>query len=356
MPKAHRIDFDDLKARADFAAVLLHYRINLVGSGEQAKVLCPFHDDERPSCSVNLAKRLWHCFRGCGAGNVLDFVHRMETRDGASVSLRQAAERLAAICGLGDGDRRAAPRPREPRRGSTTKETALLPFDGGNVAPGGPERARTAPGSGTGPACNKPLGFRLTLDPAHPYLAARGVAPELAERFGLGFCGKGSMAGRVAIPIEDARGELVAYAGRWAGDEADLPAGEEKYKLPKGFRKNLELFNLHRIRPYIHLVVVEGYFGAVRLHGLRIAAAALMGSSIAEEQVALLRGHCPNLRHVTVLTDGDDAGRKAAVAVAHSLSRHWWTFTALLPEGTQPDTAAEHDLLAALRRERRPLV
>jgi hypothetical protein len=56
MAKAHRIDFDDLKARSDFRAVLVHYGLTIVGHGEQAKVLCPFHDDERPSCSVNLAK------------------------------------------------------------------------------------------------------------------------------------------------------------------------------------------------------------------------------------------------------------------------------------------------------------
>ena len=205
-------------------------------------------------------------------------------------------------------------------------------------------------------APNKPLGFRLTLEPDHPYLRERGLKPELVELFGLGFCAKGSMSGRCCVPIENAEGELVAYAGRWAGPDADLPAGEEKYKLPKGFHKGLELFNLHRVRRYIHLVLVEGYFGAIRLHGERLPAAALMGSSISEEQVDLLRERCPNLAHVTVLMDGDDAGRKAAAAVAHALSRHWWTFTALLPEGTQPDTAAGHDLLAALRRKQRPLV
>jgi hypothetical protein len=45
------------------------------------------------------------------------------------------------------------------------------------------------------------------------------------------------MAGRVCIPIENANEELVAYAGR----DEDLPKGEEKYKLPKGFHKALEL-------------------------------------------------------------------------------------------------------------------
>jgi hypothetical protein len=33
MAKSHHIDFDDLKARADFRAVLLHYGLTLVGQG-----------------------------------------------------------------------------------------------------------------------------------------------------------------------------------------------------------------------------------------------------------------------------------------------------------------------------------
>ena len=71
--------------------------------------------------------------------------------------------------------------------------------------------------------------------------------PELVELFGLGFCAKGSMAGRVCVPIENAEGELVAYAGRWTGSDAELPEGQDKYQLPKGFHKGLELYNLHRV-------------------------------------------------------------------------------------------------------------
>ncbi len=96
MPHASRVNFDDLKARADFRTVLRHYGITPVGSGEQIKILCPFHDDERPSCSVNFDKKLFHCFSCNLSGNVLDFVHRMEAihaTDGATVSLRQAGLR-----------------------------------------------------------------------------------------------------------------------------------------------------------------------------------------------------------------------------------------------------------------------
>ena len=181
----------------------------------------------------------------------------------------------------------------------------------------------------------------------------RGLSPELIERFGLGFCAHGGMAGRVCVPIEIVDGELVAYAARWParGTIDELLAGEEKWKLPKGFRKALELFNLHRVRHCKHLVVVEGFFDAVRLHGLRVPAVALMGTSISEEQVALLQKHCPALRFVTVLLDGDEAGRKAAPEIAATLAAHWFTRIVTVPEGEEPDTLPQEELLALIGKE-----
>jgi DNA primase len=291
MPKQHRVNFDDLKARADFRAVLLHYRINLFGLGDQAKVHCPFHDDERPSCSVNLAEGLFHCF-GCQAkGNVLEFVHRLETRDGEAVSLRLAGVRLAEICGIDVNG--SASRRQEPHREATAKKTAVPPSGRQNRAVGVPERQETASGNSTEPTRNKPLGFRLTLDPEHPYLRERGISEDAILLFKLGGCSHGSMAGRVCVPIHDALGgQVIAYAGRWAGALEGLPEGEEKWKLPKGFHKSLELFNLNRVWQYRHLIVVEGFFDAIRLHGLRFPAVAVMGTSITDEQIALLREHC----------------------------------------------------------------
>jgi DNA primase len=79
------------------------------------------------------------------------------------------------------------------------------------------------------------------LQADHPYLAERGLTPETIEAFGVGFCGKGMMADRIAIPIHNPDGLIVAYAGRWPGEPPD---GTPKYKLPQGFRKSLELFNI----------------------------------------------------------------------------------------------------------------
>lgn len=34
---------------------------------------CPFHDDTKPSFSVNDEGNYWHCFAGCGGGSIIDF-------------------------------------------------------------------------------------------------------------------------------------------------------------------------------------------------------------------------------------------------------------------------------------------
>src|SRR5205814_129506 len=108
---------------------------------------------------------------------------------------------------------------------------------------------------------NEPLGFALNhLDSKHSYLSNRGLSEETISTFGIGFCEKGSMAGRVAIPIENQSGKLVAYAGRWPGDP---PENQSKYRFPKDFRKSLEVYNYHRAAnadPEMPLVVVEGFF------------------------------------------------------------------------------------------------
>jgi DNA primase len=273
----------------------------------------------------------------------------MEAHRGSSGSLRQAGLRLAEICGLGLDDGKAPPRrqegPRRARRRGTVRTTSREP----NAPPGPSQAAETASPERDRPR-NKPLGFTLTLDPAHPYLAERGLSPALVATFGLGFYAgeKGTMLGRVCVPIHNVEGELVAYAGRWVGPDDTLPEGEEKYKLPKGFQKNLELFNLHRVKHCRYLVVVEGYFGAIRLHGLRVPTVALMGSSISDAQVALLRAHCPALRFVSVLLDAG-AG-DAAERVAGRLAWYWPVRAVALPEGTQPDTVVEPEVLASLGR------
>jgi DNA primase len=202
---------------------------------------------------------------------------------------------------------------------------------------------------GVDDAVNPPLRFALKFDPSHPYLAARGLAPETIATFGLGYCTRGTMAGRIAIPIHNERGELVAYAGRWPGE--DWPEGEDKYKLPDGFQKRHVLFNLHRCldqsdRVPGELVLVEGYVAAMQLFARGFPAVALMGRTLSPEQLVVLQS--VGARWVTLLLDGDAPGRQSAAALVPLLARSFFVRDVVLDGGQQPDELDEPTLRALL--------
>jgi DNA primase len=170
--------------------------------------------------------------------------------------------------------------------------------------------------------------------------------------FRLGYCRHGLLAGRIAIPIHNARGELIAYCGRWLGEP---PVPEPKYKLPRGFRKSLELFNLHRAKQAdarLPLVVVEGYFGCMRVWqaGHR-RVVALMGSSLSASQQELIERTAGPGGRVIILFDEDEAGRKGRAEARERLSELLEVRAPSLGhEGTQPEHIAPDTLLELIQQ------
>jgi DNA primase len=180
---------------------------------------------------------------------------------------------------------------------------------------------------------NLPLRFALTgVEGNHPYLAQRGIDPATAAEFGVGFYpGPGLMSGRIVIPIRNLRGQLVAYAGRALDDRPP------KYKLPAGFRKALELFNLQRamIAGAKTVIVVEGYFDCTRVHQAGFpCVVALMGSSLSAAQESGLLHH---FERILLMLDGDAAGRVATEVIAARLSGWRSVQVVWVPDGSQPD-------------------
>ncbi len=243
-----------------------------------------------------------------------------------SVSVREAAIRISEWFGLSFD---VPTRKSEPEKKSYSAKPAE------SKASGRPDRES----QDSGP--NKPLGFQLqNLDATHPYLTERGLTPETIAEFGLGFCANGSMKGRVVIPIHNLEGKLLAYAGRWPGQPPDEDT--PKYKLPAGFRKSQELFNLHRAiqeSPDQPLVIVEGFFDCIKLWQLGVKrVVALMGSTLSPAQEQLIRKHTNATGLVLVILDEDDAGRAGRAAIASRLSRFCYVKVQEFEEpGTQPE-------------------
>lgn len=324
------VGFDALKRSVSMAQVLGRYGLldRLHRSGYSLSGACPIHAGHNPmQFRVSLSKNCWICFGDCHAGgSIVDFVSRKE-----GVGIRDAA---------------------------------LLIQDWFQVQPGGsgnngrnghkPPCAVSAAAPEPSGGDNRPLGFTLgPLDRDHPYLCERGLTAETVATFGVGYCSRGMLTGWIAIPIHNAEAQLVAYAGRWPGKP---PEGTPKYRLPRGFRKSLEVFNLHRAMLAdrgLPLVVVEGFFGCMNLWqaGHR-RVVALMGSmlSCAQEQLIVKTVGCDG--RVILLFDEDAAGRKGRADARARLTRSVKvTSVEFDAEGGQPDQVPPERLLELLRKE-----
>lgn len=352
MPRKLWIDFKKVRESLDFQSVLSHYGIEVKMKKEQVQVHCPFHDDNTPSCSINTTKDIFRCF-GCSAqGNVLEFVVMMEGGDPAvNEDMHKGAQTALEILGASPKDfgrqsteapdrvrAKQKPPADPPPQEEKPKRVKAKQKDGDPAKDQDPEPDEEP----AVPEHNEPLSMRLTLEHTHPFLEERGISSQTAERFELGYCKAGIMKGRIAILIHNLEGEIVAYVGRWANEE--IPEDTIRYKFPKLFHKSLELFNIHRAQTFgaRHLTLVEGYWSSIRWHDAGIPVAALMGTSCSDEQAQLVLA--AGFKYVTLLMDGDDAGRKAAEANASILAKHVYVRLVELPEGEKPDSVPDRYL------------
>lgn len=331
MSKSPYVDFKAVKQAVSMIQVLDHYKLTeqFQRKGDSLSGPCPLHDGQNPSqFRVSVSKNCWNCFGDCKrGGNILDFVSIRE-----DVSIREAAIRISKWFNLSTDKPSAKESPSaedKPKQDKADRSESK------------PEPSSEPPE--TGP--NKPLGFELrNLDAEHPYLQERGLSEETIAEFGLGCCNNGSMSGRIVIPIHNVEGKLVAYAGRWPGEP---PEDTPKYKFPAGFRKSMEVFNLHRALQAdtaMPLVIVEGFFDCIHLWQSGIErVVALMGSQLAQSQEELIATHLQPNDRIIVMFDEDEAGRAGREHALQRLATRAFVKVYRFPEeGQQPtDLSAE---------------
>jgi len=331
MAKTKFVDFRAVKAAITMEQLLQHYGVldQFKRTGDSLNGPCPIHKGSNPTqFRVSTTKNLWNCFSDCEhGGNTLDFITKMEKCSIHAAALKAIEwfnldpEAMAA----GDDKADAAEQKESAPAAKPAARPAAVP--------------KATPESNV---ANLPLKFRLDkLERNHTYLTEqRGLTPETIVDFGIGFCSKGMMADRIAIPIHNVKGEVVAYAGRFVGEP---PEGTPKYKLPPGFRKSQELFNLDRAikepadKP---LLIVEGFFDAMKIHdhGYR-KVVSLMGSTLSSAQEELIRQHTTSDSHVIVMLDENEAGKAGREDIACRLSKFCYVRVHQFP---RPDMEPEH--------------
>ncbi len=329
------IDFKELRAKITFESVLRHYGVEVKRNGNQHHGFCPLpnHNGKKnsPSFSANLEKGIFQCF-GCGAkGNLLEFAAMMEKVDPKDgTAFRKVADKLRKqFCPELGGTPQAAPKPAEK---PATPKVEELPV-----------------------VVNAPLDFELKgLDRTHPYLLNRGFTQDTIDYFGLGFCSRGSLKDRVAIPLHDHASKLIGYAGRVV-DDAAISEDNPRYRLPSKrerdgkifeFRKTQFLYNGFQIKePVDDLIVVEGFTGVWWLNQSGLSnVVATMGADCSEKQAELIVSLVKPTGMVWIMPDGDAAGLRHAQILLTLVSPHRAMRWLKLADGKQPTDLSGEEL------------
>ncbi len=347
---------DELRSRITLSSVISR-TTRLQKAGREFKACCPFHSEKTPSFTVNDEKGFYHCF-GCGAHG--DAIRWMTDQRG--LSFMDAVKELAAEAGMD------VPAP-DPQAAQRAEKRDTL-FDVMQAAQEWfVDNLRGSDGAN-----------------AREYLAKRGFSGRTVERFGFGFAPDDRQAlkqalsqfpeqmlieaglrivvedrdpydrfrGRLMLPIQDARGRVIAFGGRILdSSNKDAPKYLNSPDTPL-FDKGRTLYNIHRAAPAARqsgrMIVVEGYMDVIALAAAGIEeCVAPMGTALTEQQIELLWRH---VETPILCFDGDAAGQRAALRAvtralpllrpAHSLR------IVRLPAGLDPDDLIKRDGVQAM--------
>ncbi|MCC7015382.1 MAG: DNA primase [Planctomycetes bacterium] len=316
-----------IKLRSPIEEIVRERVPDLHRAGALWVACCPFHQEKTPSFKVDPRKGTWHCYGACSkGGNVIDFV-----MTAYNVEFLEALEILGARCGIALPERRAAARAKdelEPRyelmaRAEAFYRKFLRRPEGAQALAYMRGRGLTdttidAFGIGFAPAQGAGL-----VDSAR----RQRIAVERLVELGLARVDDSGRAydffkGRVMFPVRDHQRRTVGFGARRLSDEDKRSPKYINTPETPLFHKGRLFYALdhalEHVRRHGHLVVVEGYTDVMAAHqvGLR-SVVAVLGTATTEDHAALVRRS--GARRISLLFDGDEAGRKATVRALDGL-------------------------------------
>ncbi|HSB08865.1 MAG TPA: DNA primase [Blastocatellia bacterium] len=312
---------DDVKNQGDILRVVSDY-VTLKKRGANYLACCPFHSEKTPSFNVHPGKGIFKCF-GCGAGGgIFDFVMRIEGCEFLE-AVRIVAEKSGiAIPAVEETD--------DYKKTARDRESVLRLNEW------------------AADFFEEQLNESQAGAAARDYIASRGIKPETARLFRLGYApdswealtghlkARGATTdeihtsglavlkdtggfydrfrARVMFPIVDSQGRVIAFGGRVMGE------GEPKYlNSPETvlYTKGRNLFGLahakNEIRSLGFAILVEGYLDSILpfQEGINNIVASL-GTALTDSQVRLLRRYMDQPQ-IIVNFDPDSAGQAATL-------------------------------------------
>ena len=338
---------EEIKSRIDLADLIASYGVQVRHAGSSKMASCPFHQDKKPSFSINDAKGFYHCF-SCGeSGDAIKFVERME-----GLSFVEAVKKLAERCGVKIEESYDPAAARRSRLFALMAELAafyhrcLLKTREGEIA------RKYLASRDLGAEVQEeyligyaPAGAATVLKWAEKYK----YTPQEMEEAGVvrlpsrpGDRGYHRFGGRLVFTIRDKQGRVVGFSGRQLVESKNSGKYLNSPETPI-FKKSNVLYGFDKAAraiarsPRHEVIVCEGQIDCIRLQTSGFPnAVAGQGTAFTEEHVRMLKTLA---EQVALVYDDDAAGHKATVRSAGlCLAAGLPVRVVSLPGGDDPDS------------------
>lgn len=338
-------ELERLKREVDLVGLVRGSGVELRRHGADLVGRCPWHEDREPSLIVSPAKGLWRCMGACQVGgSPIDWVMRSD-----HVTFLEAVQRLSTTTLL-----RPAPAQAKPN----TRPTAPAGLLGRAAAFYAEDLARTP--AALAYLADRGLGDQAALEYFRIGYASGSLLARFAgERAGLAALGlvndQGAehLAGCVVVPLVTLAGEVVGLYGR------RIEPGRIRHVYLPGPRRGV--FNPEGFVAGGELVLCEAVLDALTCwaHGIHNVSTAYGVNGFSADLHQAIRER--RVARVVIAYDHDEAGERAAVALARKLAGEGIACRrAVLPPGLDVNAYAQSveqpDLaLAQLVRNAQPI-
>ncbi|MBO4668251.1 MAG: DNA primase [Bacilli bacterium] len=339
--KKYQIDAKMIVEKSDIVAVISHY-LSLEKKGSNYMAVCPFHDDTKPSLTVNREKKWFKCFACNTSGNAIDFVKKYK-----NVSFLEAVKEVAEISGI-DINIRENPETIRKRKYYKIMEEASNVY-------------------------SLYLGIK-DGEKAREYLKNRHIDEDIIKRFKIGLSNNNGdllvkslietnkaipldlqelglvgmdkvnnryydlFRSRIMFPLKDLSGNIVGFSGRIYDTVSSSKYMNSQENII--FKKSTLLYNysdaVNEIKKKDSVILFEGFMDVISAYKAGVYhTVATMGTALTEQHIKTILSLTKN---ITLCFDGDEAGIKAnkrAIALFNKYGVN--VKVVMLPEGLDPD-------------------
>lgn len=309
-------DVEKIKQKIDIADLIGGY-IPVKRAGRNFKAVCPFHNEKSPSFVISPERQIWHCF-GCNkGGDIFTFVEEYERTD-FSEALKLLADKANIKL------TKNVFRTKQDEKKSRIYEINHLSSQFYHYL----------------------LTKHISGKNALSYVTEkRGLTPALIKTYLLGYAPRQASAltsyligkkhyskdelieagvatlrngrvydffqNRIIFPIQDSRGNIVAFSGRGLTDQA-IPKYINTKETPV-YIKGDTVFGLYQAKDSIKkegkVILMEGEFDVITSFKEGITnVVAVKGTALTENQIRLLKRFCQKM---VFCFDSDPAGTEA---------------------------------------------